>query len=492
MTEESPSQNQIIIKYCLPITAVSFIIFLCGFFNLESAKLALWASAVFSILAGVIIYCYTTDKINAQRNEEISNIKTEAEKLSKLHYNIHLINPEKELDEQIAYGLRILSETIKEPTFACFNYKNNELNFIAASRSNGYSEQVNISGEDTLIKEISNKIKSITDYESLMKSGGNTKPVIFADDNNVKCQIFTIELYSNVYAILVEIGKGRLEDSENRIITEFCKGIALVFANNNKDSKQEKPEKIQKNKENDLNQQISENLYDSMLPSMLPSIPGWDLAKYFYPSANRADFMDIISLTTDKYMLLLGKCSGYGINAAMYVSKLKVIIRCFIEEFQSPAKLLNKISKYLNSDLMPDLFVDVTAITFSPIDSQVTVAMAGNTLPIINRTRSGFAEIPELETGIPLGLFNQGTEPYKDQFINIMPGDGIVLHTDGITDLPGKGLERLSNEDLKNILDKLPEQDADDMLNSLVKQIKGNNSSELPEEDHSIIYLKAE
>ena len=118
--------------------------------------------------------------------------------------------------------------------------------------------------------------------------------------------------------------------------------------------------------------------------------------------------------------------------------------------------------------------------------------MAGNTLPIINRTRSGFAEIPELETGIPLGLFNQGTEPYKDQLINIMPGDGILLHTDGITDHPGKGRERVSNEDLKNILDKLPEQGADEMLNNLIKEIKGKNSNELPEEDHSIIYLKAE
>ena len=471
--------------------AVSFIISLCGFFKEESAQIYLWSSAVFSILAIVIVYCYTTDKINRERNEEIESTKTEAEILSKLHYNLHLINPDKSINEQVEYGLRILSETLKEPTFACFNYKNNNLNFIAASRNNGYNEQQNIPAEDPLIKEISNKIRSLTDYESFKKSGGNAHPIAFANDNNVKGQIFTIELYSNVYALLVEIGEDELEDRENRIITEFCKGIALVFSYN-KESKEEKPEINNPIKEKESDKQLTASLYESMMPSYLPTIPGWELAKYIYPSANRADFMDILNLTTDKYMLLLGKCSGSGINAAMYVNKLKVIIRCFVEEFQSPAKLLNKISKYLNSDLMPDLFVDVTAITFSPLDNQITVAMAGNTLPIINRTRSGFAEIPELETGIPLGLFNQGTEPYKDQLINIMPGDGIILHTDGISDHPGKGRERFSNEDLKNILDKLPEQDAGDMLNTLVKQIKGNNSSELPEEDHSIIYLKAE
>ena len=491
MTEESPSKNQIIIKYCLPLTAVSFIISLCGFFKEESTQIYLWSAAVFSILAVTIVYCYTTDRVNQERSDEIESVKTEAEKLSKLHYNLHLINPQKELKEQIESGLKILSETIKEPTFACFNYKNKNLNFLAASRNSSYNEQQSIACEDPLIKEISNKIKSLTDYESVMKSGGNAKPISFVNDNNVKGQIFTIELNSNVYALLAELGQDELEDKDKRIIDEFCKGIALVFANY-KDNDILKSDINKNDKEKELDQQISEKLYESMLPNNIPTIPGWNLAKYFYPSAKRADFMDIFNLTTDKYMLLLGKCSGSGINAAMYVSKLKVIIRCFIEEFQSPAKLLNKISKYLNSDLMPDLFVDVTAITFSPLDNQITVAMAGNTLPIINRTRSGFAEIPELETGIPLGLFNQGTEPYKDQIINIMPGDGIILHTDGITDLPGKGIERFSNEDLKNILDKLPEQDADDMLNTLVRQIKGNKSNELPEEDHSIIYLKAE
>lgn len=491
MTEESPSKNQIIIKYCLPLAAVSFIISLCGFFKEESAQIYLWASAVFSILAIVVVYCYTSDRVNQERTDEIENIKSEAAKISKLHYNLHLINPNKKLSEQIEYGLRILSETIKEPTFACFNYENRKLNFLAASKSNRYNEQQNISKEDPLVKDIANKINSITDYESFIKSGGNANPVVFANDSNVKGQIFTIELYSNVYALLVVLSEKKLKNSENSIITEFCKGIALVFANN-KDSNTSKPNNDVEQKANQEEHRLSDELFNEMLPSVLPTIPGWKLAKYFYPSDKRADFMDIFNLTTDKYMLLLGKCSGYGLNAAMYVSKLKVIIRCFIEEFQSPAKLLNKISKYLNTDLMPDLFVDVTAITFSPLDSQITVAMAGNTIPIINRTRSGYAELPELDTGIPLGLFNQGTEPYKDQIINIMPGDGIILHTDGITDLPGKGIERFSNEDLKNILEKLPEEDADDMLNTLVKQIKGKNSNELPEEDHSIIYLKAE
>ena len=74
MTEESPSKNQIIINYCLPLTAVSFIISLCGFFKEESAQIYLWSSAVFSILAIIIVYCYTTDKVNQERSDEIESV----------------------------------------------------------------------------------------------------------------------------------------------------------------------------------------------------------------------------------------------------------------------------------------------------------------------------------------------------------------------------------------------------------------------------------
>ena len=448
------------------------------------------SSAAFSVLVSIIIYCYTYDNVNEKRSEEVKQTKTEAEILSYLHYNLHLINPEKGLKEKVSFGLKILSEILKEPVFSCFACINKDLEFIAASKINSSNQQQSILDEDPLIKEISTKIKNLTDYDSLINSGGSSKAIEFVNENQVKGLIFTIELYSKVYGILVEMGKDKLSQMETRIIKEFCKGLSLVIENHQRFNKPQNTEtKTNKKKESE---QILYNLYDYMFPASIPTIPGWEIAKYFYPSANRADFMDILNINTDKYMILFGKCSGYGINAAIYINKLKLIIRCFIDNFQSPAKLLNKISNYLNSELMPDLFVDVTAITFSPIDNQITVTMAGNTLPIINRTRSGFAEIPELETGIPLGLFNQGTEPYKDQLINIMPGDGILLHTDGITDHPGKGHERVSNEDLKNILDKLPEQGAEDMLNNLIKEIKGNNSNELPEEDHSIIYLKAE
>ena len=490
---ENTSKNLIIIKYCLPLTAVSFIIFLFGFFFEDVVKTSLWAAAVFIILASLVIYCFTAEKITNDNIEEIENLKTETKILSNIHYKLHLINPTMKLKEKISFSLKLLTEYIPEATFVCYSCNDGGINFVAATRFNSRQVIEKVFQEDELISEVTNRIKSITDYNSLKLTGGLEKPIIISNGIKIQGQIFTIDFYSNVVGILVQIGKSTFSNLEQSIINEFRKSLGLVFDDHKSYEmvNKTKVEIIEKQINPDL-ENYSEKMYEVMFPNTLPTLAGWDIAKYYMPSSDRADFMDMLNINTDKQMILFGKCSGKGINAASYVNKLKVIIRCFIEEYQSPAKLLNKISTYLNSELMPDLFVDVTALTFSSLESKITLAMAGNTIPIINRTRSGFAEIPDLETGIPLGLFNQGTEPYKDQYINIMPGDGIVLHTDGITDFPGKGIERLSNEDLKNILDKLPEQKAELMLDSLVKQIKHSNSNELPEEDHSLIYLKAE
>ena len=490
MTDTS-SNNIIIIKYCLPLSVVSFIIFLCGFFLDGIFKTSLWAAAVFSILVCLIIYCYTTEQITNQNRNQIKNLSFKSEKLSKLHYKLHLVNPKSELKEKVNFALDLLSESIPNRIFVCFYCNNNDLTYLTGTRVNSLKKIEKISSEDPLVLDISNRIKTLTDCESLREAGGLDKPIRLSQGNNVNGQIMSVDFYSNFYALMIELGKEKLSDLENEILLEFCKSLALIFEDDEryKNNIAIKPKANKPNSDSDL---LNNQLFNSMIPDDFSTLSGWKLAKHFVPSSKRADFMDILNLTTDKQMILLGKCSGYGLNAALYVSRLKLIIRCFIEEFQSPAKLLNKISRYLNSDLMPDIFIDLTAITFSASDSQVTLAMAGSTIPIINRTRSGFAEIPELQTGIPLGLFNQGTEPYKDQYLNLMPGDGILLHTDGITDFPGKGLERISNEDLKIILDKIPEQNADDMLNSIVRQIKNQNINELPEEDHSIIYLKAE
>ena len=493
MTEGLISTNKNVIKLCLPLGVVSFILFICGFIFNNVEKLALYASAVFSFLVAIIIYCYATEKAQNQHKLEMEQIKDEASKISKIHYALHLANPQAKLKNKITFALKILSEMLPEATFCCYLCQNNNIEFVSATRNKATNEIEIVLQEDPVIVEITAKINSLTNYDNIQQYGF-TKPLTISDADKVYCSIIPIDFYSTIFGLVVKIGKTKLpEETETRILQEFCKGLAIVIDNHKTNAVSTPTPKVSAEQQNDTFDLV-EQLYESMQVSAFPSLPSWSIAKYFVPSTttNRADFLDYIDTSVNKQLIILGKCSGRGLSASMYINKLKLMIRCFAEECPTPAHLLNKLSIYLSTDLMPDNFVDMIAIQISPLDNQVCLAMAGNTSPIINRTRNGFAELPQLEAGIPLGLFNQGTEPYKNQYIDTTPGDGIIIHTDGITDFPAKGKERVTNEDIKNILEKLPEQSAEDMLNNLVREITGNNSGEIPEEDHSIVFLKAE
>ncbi|HNW11997.1 MAG TPA: SpoIIE family protein phosphatase, partial [Candidatus Rifleibacterium sp.] len=81
---------------------------------------------------------------------------------------------------------------------------------------------------------------------------------------------------------------------------------------------------------------------------------------------------------------------------------------------------------------------------------------------------------------------------YKNQNIQLLPGDGILLYTEGVTEFPSDGRERISLEELRQMLDRLPEQSAAAMLDSLGRQLKPGNHGQPPVEDHTLIYAKSE
>jgi len=407
-----------------------------------------------------------------------------------IQHFLHLINPEQSLKKKIEGALTFIAEIIQDQTFLYFAINDNQPDFIAGTRSGADRIIRRIAPGDSLAEEIREKIIGFTDSRNLRRNsihiGLQTFPVGASDERGL---LLPVSFFNQSHGILAAIcdHKSQITAETKQLLLEAARGLAIMLENHdlfysNTQLKQQQAE-----------YQLAKSLFADFLPDSAPAIRGWEIAQSArYSPEHSGDFHLYLNMPGNRMMIVIGKCSGHGLKAAMFICKLHTMLNCFIESCNSPAELLNRLSSIMTSDQMHDLFATAAALLIRAGDRSASIALAGHAVPLINRSRSGYVEIPQLDPGVPLGLFNKGVEPYKNQNIQLLPGDGILIYTEGVTEFPADGRERISLEELRQMLDKLPEQSAAVMLDSLGRQLKPGNQGQTPVEDHTLIYAKSE
>jgi len=408
-----------------------------------------------------------------------------------IQHFLHLIDPEKGLKQKFEGALAFIAEVIQNQTFLYFAMNDNQPDFIAGTRSGAGRIIRRILPGDSLAEEIREKIIGFTDSKSLRRNsihiGLHAFPVGDAADE--RGLLIPVAFFNQLHGVLALIcdHKSQINAETRQLLTETARGLAIMLENDelfysNTQLKQQQAE-----------YQLAKTIFSDLLPDSAPAIRGWKIAQSArYSTEHSGDFHLYLNMPGNRMMILIGKCSGHGLKAAMFLCRLHTMLSCFSESCNSPAEILNRLSGIMNSDQMHDLFATAAAVLLKAGDRSVSVALAGHAVPLVNRSRSGYVEIPQLDPGVPLGLFNKGVEPYKNQNIQLLPGDGILLYTEGVTEFPSDGRERISLEELRQMLDRLPEQSAAAMLDSLGRQLKPGNHGQPPVEDHTLIYAKSE
>ena len=149
------------------------------------------------------------------------------------------------------------------------------------------------------------------------------------------------------------------------------------------------------------------------------------------------DYYDVISLSKDRYLLLLGDVSGHGVKAALITAILKAIIypeyvKDALNRDLSPADFLSWLNERMNFELKKTtgMFVTFFAGVLDLERRTFRYANAGQNYPIMIRKN----EIKELAvSGAGIGMM--APLSYTDETVAIQPGDVLNLFTDGLTEL---------------------------------------------------------
>jgi PAS domain S-box-containing protein len=183
---------------------------------------------------------------------------------------------------------------------------------------------------------------------------------------------------------------------------------------------------------------IAKTLQSSLLPPVLPELPGMEIAAAYRPAGAGlevgGDFYDVFSTAEDQWYAVIGDVCGKGAEAAAVTALARYTIRAAAVRRRSPAGILRWLSDAMLSQQTEEIgrFCTIACLHLdlsrSPV--RVTVACGGHPLPIVVRADGTTEEI-----GIAGTLLGLVEEPdLQDRSATLHEGDAVVLYTDGLTE----------------------------------------------------------
>lgn len=159
-----------------------------------------------------------------------------------------------------------------------------------------------------------------------------------------------------------------------------------------------------------------------------------ELTAFLNPARSVGGDLFDYTLVGDRQVLLcLGDVSDKGTSAALFMVKTLTLIRAFLDFELQPDKLLEKVNNSLCQFNDEYMFVTLTCCLLDLTTGELCWASGGHE-PLLKFGKGECDFLPQ-ETGPALGLMEDATFPLQRELL--LPGQGIVLYSDGITEAQG-------------------------------------------------------
>ncbi|RSO34353.1 histidine kinase [Streptomyces sp. WAC 06725] len=181
-------------------------------------------------------------------------------------------------------------------------------------------------------------------------------------------------------------------------------------------------------------------LQQSLLPTVLPEIPGLEVASYYHtasPDRLGGDFYDLFALDGKRWAFFLGDVSGKGPRAAALTSLTRYTLRAAALHDPDPEAALATLNTVLHERYSggdPRYCTAIFGVLEPDQDSgEVTVRLAsGGHPPALVLRADGTCDYLHTPGGLLVGIL---PEPrFVTATTTLTPGDGLLLYTDGLTE----------------------------------------------------------
>lgn len=198
---------------------------------------------------------------------------------------------------------------------------------------------------------------------------------------------------------------------------------------------------------------LARQIQSRLLPAGPPSVVRLDLAGTYLPAQEvGGDYYGYLAAGEGRIGLVIADVAGKGIPAALLMSGFRASLLSQMLDRLDPGSALARVNDFLLQGIDPGRFVTAFLAVLDPAAGRLRYAGAGHNPPLLLRAGGGIERLEQ--GGLMLGVLEGLSYPTAET--RFLPGDLLVLYTDGVTEAQNDAGELWGEERLVEAIRRAP------------------------------------
>jgi sigma-B regulation protein RsbU (phosphoserine phosphatase) len=240
---------------------------------------------------------------------------------------------------------------------------------------------------------------------------------------------------------------------------------------------------------------IAAEIQQSFLPDTISQIEGYDIAaRSVMAKEVGGDFFDVIPLEVvplgkGQLGIMIADVSGKGIPAALFMALSRIVVRVNATWYgRRPAAAIRDANTIISNDAKSGMFVTLFYGFLDAATRTLTYVNAGHNPPMHFHAADGMlTELPA--TGIAMGVLLDAA--YTQESVQLVPGDILVLYTDGITEAENANLEMFGVERLEKTILASRGSSANELVRVILDAVKSFSGDHPQSDDITLMVVRS-
>ena len=234
---------------------------------------------------------------------------------------------------------------------------------------------------------------------------------------------------------------------------------------------------------------IAREIQQGLIPDKAAQVAGFDIAGWNKPADETGgDCYDYLTLPDGSLALIIADATGHGIGPALMIAECRALFRATVSLSHDLSQVVGRINNLLCEDLPDDRFVTAFFGLLAPEDCTLSFLSAGHG-PLIQYIREKDEFIELSANAMPLGILADVPFDEPVQF-KMIPGDMMVLVTDGFFEWQNNDKEQFGTERLFKIVRAHRDRPCAELIETLYREVKAFAPGTAQADDLTAIIIK--